>query len=308
MKKILCICLSATYQRTVTFKNLTLEKVNRSQCYRLDASGKAINSAHVLNQLEEGCVEALCPLGEENTKEFTKLAERDNLPLAYVTIPGKTRTCWTLLDKEKGTTTELVVSEPDISHFDKEKVQIAEVKLLKYLNEKLPELDAVLLAGSRPSWWSNDLYAAICGIVKDKGKLFLADYIGQDLINTIETTPPDIIKINEDEYIQTFGLEKEIKKFTTVDFKQHIMDMSKKLNNIIIVTRGTSSTYASNKGEFFECETEKVKAINTTACGDSFNSGFLYEYINTKDMNKALKKGTWCAARNAEQEAPGSLY
>ena len=308
MKKILCICLSATYQRTVTFNDLQLEKVNRSLCYRLDASGKAINSARVLNQLEEGCVEALCPLGEDNINEFTSLAEEDKLPLAYVTIPGKTRTCWTLLDKEKGTTTELVVGEPDISHYDKEKIQIAEVKLLKYLNEKLSEVDAVLLAGSRPSWWSEDLYSAICGIVKDKGKLFLADYTGRDLLNTIEAIPPDIIKINEDEYMATFGLKKNQENFTTVEFKQHIIDKSIALNNIVIVTRGTYSTYAANKGKFYECPSEKVKAINTTACGDSFNSGFLYEYLNTGDMEKALEKGTWCAARNAEQEAPGSLY
>ena len=308
MKKILCICLSATYQRTVTFKNLELEKVNRSLCYRLDASGKAINSARVLNQLEEGCVEVLCPLGVENAKEFSELCQRDKIPLSYVTIPGKTRTCWTLLDKEKGTTTELVVSEPDINHFDKEKIQIAEVKLLKYLTERLPELDAVILAGSRPKCWSEDLYSAICGIVKDKNVLFLADYIGPDLIKTIDTVPPDIIKINEDEYINTFGLTKEAEKYTTIDFQKHIIDKSRELNNIIIVTRGSSSTYAANKGEFFECNSEKVKAINTTACGDSFNSGFLYEFINSKDMNKSLEKGTWCAARNAESESPGSLY
>ena len=51
--KILCICLSSTLQRTISFKELKLTEVNRSQHYRLDASGKAVNSARVLNQLEK---------------------------------------------------------------------------------------------------------------------------------------------------------------------------------------------------------------------------------------------------------------
>ena len=78
--------------------------------------------------------------------------------------------------------------------------------------------------------------------------------------------------------------------------------------NIIIITRGMESTLAANCGDFFECPTEKVTAVNTTACGDSFNAGFLYQYLSSGDIPSALKKGTWCAARNAEVEAPGSIY
>ena len=79
MSKFLCICLSATIQKTVNFKNVQLEKVNRSLNYILDASGKAVNSARVLNQIEAGCVSVVCPLGKENSAEFLKLAEKDNL-------------------------------------------------------------------------------------------------------------------------------------------------------------------------------------------------------------------------------------
>ena len=82
---------------------------------------------------------------------------------------------------------------------------------------------------------------------------------------------------------------------------------SRELNNIIVITRGTESTLAACRGEFFECPVQKVVPVNTTACGDSFNAGFLYEYINSADIQKSLQKGTWCAAQNAKVEAPGSL-
>lgn len=296
MKKILCICLSSTIQRSVSFEKLQLQKVNRSTHYVEHASGKAVNSARVLNQLEKGCAKTICPLGENNAQQFLSLAAKDNLEIEYVTIPGSTRLCWTLLDSSCGTTTEIVVGEPvePIS-------QQPEVKLLKLLVESLPKVDAVLLAGSRPGIWSTDLYATIAGMTKDMGKIFLADYIGEDLTFTLKSVTPDIIKINDEEFTATFGLN------NGKDLKTAITEKSRELNNMIVVTRGCDSTYGAKNGQFFECPAQVVKAVNTTACGDSFNAGFLYEYLNSGDFMKSLEKGTWCAARNAESEVPGSI-
>lgn len=293
MKKILCICLSSTIQRSISFKSLSLEKVNRSEYYIENASGKAINSARVLNQLEKNCAKILCPIGKNNSEYFLNLAQKDELELLSVIIPGNTRTCWTLLDKKAQTTTEIVVGEPEIE-FD----QKYEIKLLKYLVESLPTVDAVLLAGSRPKIWSDDLYSTICALTHDKGKIFLADYIGDDLTLTLKTSVPDIIKINDEEFIKTFGGN---------DLKSSIIKKSSEYKNMIIVTRGKKSTYAAKNGDFYECPTENINAVNTTACGDSFNAGFLYEYLTSGDFYKALEKGTWCAARNAQSEVPGSL-
>ena len=300
--KILCICLSSTLQRTISFKELNLTQVNRSLHYRLDASGKAVNSARVLTQLENGSATVVCPLGEKNLSAFTDAAARDQLDLCYVTIPGNTRECWTLLDRTAGTTTELVVSEPVLeSDEDKKAVAAAEIKMLKFINDALPQVDAVLLAGSRPKIWSHDLYATISGMARDAGKLFLADYIGEDMTKTLASAIPDIIKINEEEFRATFP------ELNNQSLKEAVTEKSRELNNIIVITRGTESTYSAAQGHFHECPAEKVAALNTTACGDSFNAGFIYEYVRTGDLSAALQKGTWCAARNAEHEAPGTL-
>ena len=302
MKKILCICMSSTIQRTITFKKLKTAEVNRSEHYRVDASGKAVNSARVLEQLEEGCSRIVCPLGEKNLAAFTEPAERDKLNILYTTIPGQTRECWTLLDRTAGTTTELVVSEPVLESDEELKaVASAEIKILKIINDLLPEVDAVLLAGSRPAIWSKDLYATIAGMSRDAGKLFLADYTGADMQETLASAIPDIIKINEEEFRRSFP------ELADQPLDRAITEKSRTLDNIVVVTRGTEPTYAAARGQFTACPTEKVAALNTTACGDSFNAGFLYEYLQTGSLESALKKGTWCAARNAEYEAPGTL-
>lgn len=293
-KKILCVCMSATYQRTVVFENLTLEQVNRAKHYGLYASGKAVNSARVISQLEKDSVITICPLGKQNLTEFVELAEKDGLGLSFVETPGKIRECWTLLDTNKKTTTELVVGEPQ----PLEDFSNSEIKLLKLISEKLEECDALLLAGSRQGKWSPDIYAVICGIALDKGKTVLADFIGNELLTTLKTSVPSIVKINDEEFKATFNIEAS---------PQNICQKSKEYKNIIVITRGCNSTLAAKNGEFFECPSLKVEPVNTTACGDSFNAGFLYEYLKTKDMTKALQKGTWCAAQNAQVEAPGSI-
>ena len=197
MKKFFCICFSSTLQRTITFNSVELENVNRSEHYRIDASGKAVNSARILAQLERDCVTTFCPLGINNYKDFVSLAKGDNLNLIYTKIPGNTRQCWTLLDKTKGTTTELVVGEPVFKRtkdFENQEKQLLKVELPLYIKEN----DAVLLAGSRPSVWSDDTYPLVAKAAVDAGKIFLADYHGKDLLATLKVCTPTIIKINEE--------------------------------------------------------------------------------------------------------------
>ena len=294
MKKILCVCLSATYQRSVFFENLEVNEVNRSAHYSLYASGKAVNSARVLAQLQKDSAITVCPLGKQNNAEFIELAQKDGLNLEYIEVPGKIRECWTLLDKTNGTTTELVVGEPAWEV----PVENADIKLLKVITQALDECDALLLAGSRQGIWPDDIYAAICGIALDRKKLVLADFIGKDLELSLKTAIPSIIKINGAEFFKTFRVEAT---------KETVCQMSSRYKNIIVVTRGKDSTLAAQDGNFYECPTLTVPVVNTIACGDSFNAGFLYEYLQTADLQKALEKGTWCAAQNAGLEAPGAI-
>ena len=286
--------MSATYQRTVVFEKLALEKINRSHHYGLYASGKAVNSARVLTQLEKGSAVTGCPLGQENSAQFIDLAQKDGLDLWYVDTPGKIRDCWTLLDATAHTTTEIIAGEP----VPQDEYSSAEIKFLKLITEKLDECDAMLLAGSRQGKWSSDIYAVLCGIALDKGKIVLADFIGDELKCALKSAVPSIVIINSDEFDATFVLPAN---------QENLCAKSLEYNNIFVITRGTDSTLAADHGKFFECPTLKVDAVNTIACGDSFNAGFLHEYLNTGDIRKALEKGTWCAAQNAKSEVPGSI-
>lgn len=299
MKRITSVCLSSTIQRTVAFKNFVVNKVNRSDHYGIWASGKAVNAARVLNQLEKGCVRIVCPLGEENSARFMKLAQKDELEVSPLLISGYTRECWTVLDSNAGTTTELVVAEPASGKMSDEKVQ----SLIDALKESLSDSEALLVAGSRPDVWPIDTTVQICKAASDEGKILMVDFWGEDLKRTLKAVTPTIIKINEEEFVSTFGGRPGV-----AGIKETLLTLTKKKDTIYIITRGEKNTIACQNGKIYDADTEKnIKAINTTACGDSFSAGFLYEYLNSGDIKAALEKGTWCASRNAENECPGSI-
>lgn len=298
--KILCICLSTTIQRTLLFKNLEKDSVNRADSYIENASGKALNTARILNQLENKTADVLCPVGKYNSKKFLKLAKKDSLKIHPIFIPGSNRSCWTLLSSN-GSTTEIVCDEP-VLQLQSKVISKIEKKLLTKLERILDNYDAVVLSGSTPKFFSNELCAKICKTVTNHGIKLLVDFRGIQLLNTLLITKPDFIKINESEFRETFFQGKE-----TSDLQSLMKEFFYKYESNIIVTRGVKSTLMVSKNFEIDSPIEKCTPINTTACGDSFNAGFIYNYLRFNDYSTSLAYGNHIARLNAESIIPGSI-
>ncbi|MCR4823222.1 MAG: hypothetical protein K5873_10170 [Treponema sp.] len=300
--KILCVCLSATIQRTVKFNSFNPTCVNRSKDWREDASGKALNAARVLNQLEPGSSMVLCPVGNSNAERFMLLASNDSdLYVNPIYVEGSTRECWTLIDTKNKSTTEVIADEAEnLTHIAGAE---AELKLLEFVRKYMISYDALLLAGSRPAIWSKNICARICDVAHKAGKLILADFRGQDLLDVLDICTPDIIKVNRQEFCQTFAN----KDLSDSELVQAIKDQSEKLQNILVVTQGHNETLAAEKGKSYSCPAEKIQALNTTACGDAFDAGFLHNYLLNKNIESALKAGNHCGSLNAQTIVPGSI-
>lgn len=310
MKKIINICLSAGIQKTVCFDKISKGKVNRSSFYRYDVAGKAVNCARVLSQLiQTEHVEkmfkttVICPLGEKNISLWNEISKDETFFQNTLTIPGYTRECCTIIDSTDNSTTELIFEEPADFTASKDLhnqlVQIVENEL------NTDEPVALIMAGKRPAIWEAYILKKIAELAKSKNALFMADFKGDDLVSLIPEFSPDIIKINEEEFTSTFAGGQTLKG--DIELADTISEKSQFLHNKIIVTRGGEKTIAADCGKLFYCDTEKIKLLNTTGCGDSFNAGFAFEYVQSEDFEKALKKGTWCASRNAEVLRPGSI-
>ena len=93
----------------------------------------------------------------------------------------------------------------------------------------------------------------------------------------------DIIFANEQEILSLI----DAKKF------DEFINFGKKLEKLIVVTRGEKGSIAIHKNEVVECNVKKgLKIIDLTGAGDLFAAGFLHGYINNLSFKESLKKGT----------------
>ena len=91
----------------------------------------------------------------------------------------------------------------------------------------------------------------------------------------------------------TFANEKEI--ISLIDGKrvEDIIEFSKKIKKLIVVTRGEKGALAVNGDEVIECPAKKnLKIVDLTGAGDLFAGGFLHGLINGKNIKECLFKGT----------------
>jgi fructokinase len=100
----------------------------------------------------------------------------------------------------------------------------------------------------------------------------------------------------------TFANEQEITSLIEAKDFSEVINFSKKLNKLIIITRGEKGAIAINGEEIFESDVKKnLKIVDLTGAGDLFAAGFLHGYINGLTTKECLEKGTEMSSRVIQQ-------
>ena len=121
--------------------------------------------------------------------------------------------------------------------------------------------------------------------------LFCVDRHKPHFLNLVKNKL-DIIFANEQEITSLI----EAKKF------EEVINFSKQLKKLIIVTRGEKGAVAINGDEVVENEIQKnLKIVDLTGAGDLFAAGFLHGYINKLSAKECLEKGTEMSSRIIQQ-------
>ena len=81
-----------------------------------------------------------------------------------------------------------------------------------------------------------------------------------------------------------------------------VINFSKQLNKLVIITRGEKGAVAVNGDEVVESDIQKnLKIVDLTGAGDLFAAGFLHGYINKLSTKECLKKGTEMSSKVIQQ-------
>ena len=118
----------------------------------------------------------------------------------------------------------------------------------------------------------------------------------------VDRHKPHFLNLVKNKLDITFANEQEIKSLIDAKNFDEVINFSKQLNKLIIVTRGEKGAVAINGDEVVESEIQKnLKIIDLTGAGDLFAAGFLHGYINKLQTKECLKKGTEMSSRIIQQ-------
>jgi sugar/nucleoside kinase (ribokinase family) len=112
----------------------------------------------------------------------------------------------------------------------------------------------------------------------------------------------DFLNLVKDKLDMTFANEQEITSLIDAKNFNEVIDFSKQLNSLIVVTRGDKGAIAIEGQTVIESDIKKnLKIVDLTGAGDLFAAGFLHKYINGLSIKDCLEKGTELAAKVIQQ-------
>jgi fructokinase len=118
----------------------------------------------------------------------------------------------------------------------------------------------------------------------------------------VDRHKPHFLNLVKNKLDITFANEQEITSLIDAKNFNEVIEFSKKLNKLIVITRGEKGAIIIHGEEIFESGIQKnLKILDLTGAGDLFAAGFLHGYINKLSMKECLEKGTEMSSRIIQQ-------
>ena len=91
----------------------------------------------------------------------------------------------------------------------------------------------------------------------------------------------------------TFANEQEIMALIDAKSFEQVVEFSKNIKKLVVITRGENGAVAIENNQVVECSAKKnLKIVDLTGAGDLFAAGFLHGFVNKLNLKESLMKGT----------------
>ena len=118
----------------------------------------------------------------------------------------------------------------------------------------------------------------------------------------VDRHKPHFLELVKNKLDITFANEQEIMSLIDVKSFDEVINFSKSLGKIIVLTRGEKGAVAINGDEIVECGIkEGLKIVDLTGAGDLFAAGFLHGHLNNMSLKESLDKGTEMSSKVIQQ-------
>ena len=297
-KSVLTVCLSPTFQNTLVFGAFNEDEVNRAESsMHIDASGKGLNVLRILGQLGTKAT-CLTQLGGPRVDEYLNLCREQKMEVIPVICDARIRTCTTLINKERGTSTELVENAHPVD-FDTDR------KMWDEFEKNVKEYDALVISGTKAPGFSKDIFPRMVKTAKENGLLVVLDVKGEELKACLEYRP-DIIKPNLSEFVGPFfeGLSvlenQDSEQYRTI-VAEKTDELYVKYGTRTILTRGKFDSWAFDGEKLISVPNPPLTApvVNTIGCGDTMTAGLTHALLQGESFESAIAFGMKCAVSRA---------
>jgi len=118
----------------------------------------------------------------------------------------------------------------------------------------------------------------------------------------VDRHKPHFLDLVQNKLDITFANEQEISSLIGAKKFDEVINFSKQLKKLVVVTRGEKGAVAIKGEEVFESGIKKnLKIVDLTGAGDLFAAGFLHGYVNKLLTKECLEKGTEMSSKVIQQ-------
>ena len=118
----------------------------------------------------------------------------------------------------------------------------------------------------------------------------------------VDRHKPHFLELVKNKLDVTFANEQEISSLIEAKNFDEVVNFSKQLNKLIVITRGEKGSIAIKGENIVECGVNKnLKIVDLTGAGDLFAAGFLHGYVNNLSIEESLNKGTEMSSKVIQQ-------
>ena len=265
--KVVTVTLNPAIDQMVSVDTIQLNRVNRGQAIRFDASGKGVNVASFLADYGIDTV-VTGYLGQENAAPFEQFFTSKGIEDRFVRIPGSTRINVKLVDDGRQETTD--INMPGLAPS-----QEAMTTLHDTIESLIEGCDWFILSGSLPPNIPTTMYATIIALLKQYKKSVLLDTSGEALREGVRARPT-IVKPNVEELAYLVGHDLT----STAGIQQAASSLLNEDTKLVVVSMGKEGALLVTQDTKLLVTPPSVEVKKTFGAGDAMAAGLVAAHIH----------------------------
>jgi len=260
---IVTVSLNPALDKTLFVDSFAVDAVNRVLGSRMDAGGKSINVAKIINAMG-GDTLATGIIGGSSGKFIQSQLDSMGIRHDFVVTDAATRTNLKISDRTHRTMTEL-----------NERGEPVTEELLRKVWEKIESLvssgDVVVISGANPPGMGDEVLADWITRLKDMGIAVALDTVGAPMQLGIRAKP-NVIKPNLSELSELFGEQLHYLRDVIAAARSIVQQGV----DTVIISMGADGALFVTKDQILRCPGLHVPICSTVGSGDAMLGAVLH--------------------------------